>query len=264
MDIPTFEDHLQIDAEDVHGVNLETLNHYLERYKLTIPFENIDVQNQKPISVDIDDLFDKIVHKNRGGFCYELNTLFYQYLLEKGFDAHMVSATTHPADGVWSRTGSHMSLLVYLDRPYVADVGFGDLPLHAIPLDKAANADSIYDINGYYRAVYIDSNKFHMQKWQGDYWRTSYEATQTTRGIEDFRDPLAYNQHNENSVFVRKLMITMPKSYGRVSMSENDLTITKDGEKSKTPVTKDNYRQFLKDYFGLDVSINRLENQSIK
>lgn len=41
---------------------------------LTVPFENIDVQNGKPISVDIDALFNKIVHDKRGGFCYELNS----------------------------------------------------------------------------------------------------------------------------------------------------------------------------------------------
>lgn len=261
MNISKLENHLQIDTEQFHALNLATLNHYLERYKLTVPFENIDVQNQKPLSVDIDDLYDKIVHQNRGGYCYELNTLFRHYLLEKGFDAHLVSATTHPADGVWSRTGSHMSILVYLDRPYVADVGFGDLPLHAMPLEEEDDAKTIQDINGYYRAIYIDHNKFHVQKWTGDYWRTSYEGTMTTRSIEDFSEPLAYNQHNENSVFVRKLVITLPKFYGRVSMSENDLTVTKEGEKTKTPVTKDNYRQLLSNYFGLHVKINRLENQ---
>ena len=50
---------------------------------LTVPFENIDVQNGKPISVDIDALFNKIVHDKRGGFCYELNSFFKAYLLQK-------------------------------------------------------------------------------------------------------------------------------------------------------------------------------------
>ncbi len=31
---------------------------------LTVPFENIDVQNSKPISINIDALFNKIVHDN--------------------------------------------------------------------------------------------------------------------------------------------------------------------------------------------------------
>ena len=43
-------------------------------FMLTVPFENIDVQNGKPISVDIDALFNKIVHDKRGGFVMELNT----------------------------------------------------------------------------------------------------------------------------------------------------------------------------------------------
>ncbi|WP_106497310.1 arylamine N-acetyltransferase family protein [Lentibacillus sp. Marseille-P4043] len=260
MDIFQFESYLKIDTEQFHEVNVKTLNHYLERYMLTVPFENIDVQNQKPISVDVDHLYNKIVHHKRGGFCYEMNTLFRHYLLEKGFDAHLVSATVHTPNGGWSRPGSHMSLIVYLDKPYVADVGFGDLPLHAMPLDYEDELDIVNDINGSYRAIYIDNDKFHVQKWLGDHWRTSYEGTLTSRSIAEFNEPLAFNQYNENSIFVKKLVISIPKTYGRVTMSENDLTITRQGEKSRTPVTKGNYQQFLNDYFDLHVKIACLEN----
>lgn len=260
MDIQRFESYLNIDTKQFHGADINTLNHYLERYMLTVPFENIDVQNQKPISLDIDNLYDKIVYNERGGFCYEMNRIFQYYLLEKGFDTHLVSATIHTPNGGWSRPGSHMSLLVYLDKPYVADVGFGDLPLHAMPLGERENADVVQDINGYYRAIYVDNDKFHVQKWTCNHWRTSYEATRISRSIAEFKGPLDYNQHNKNAVFVKKLMITIPKTYGRVTMSENDLTITEQEKKEKFPVNQDNYRQFLHDYFGLNVKIDRLEN----
>ncbi|HLR66971.1 MAG TPA: arylamine N-acetyltransferase [Virgibacillus sp.] len=262
MNIQQFESYLQINTEQFHGIDVETLNHYLERYMLTVPFENIDVQNQKPISVAIDDLYDKIVHHQRGGFCYEMNRIFQYYLNIKGFDAHLVSATIHTPNGGWSRPGSHMSILVYLDKPYIADVGFGDLPLHAMPLGDAKDVDVVEDINGYYRAVDIGDNKFHVQKWTDHHWRTSYEATRTSRSIEDFYEPLDYNQHNENAVFVKKLVVTLPKSYGRVTMSANNVTITSQGEKKKLLVTKNNYRQLLYDYFGLNVKIDRLENET--
>jgi arylamine N-acetyltransferase len=248
-----------MNTEQFHEVNVRTLNHYLERYMLTVPFENIDVQNQKPISVDITDIYDKVVQDKRGGYCYEMNSLFHYYLLAKGFDAHLVSATIHTPNGGRSRPGSHMSIIVYLDKPYVADVGFGDLPLHAIPLNAADDTDILKDINGSYRA-YADGDMFYVQKWTDEEWRTSYEGTLTSRSIDEFNDAIDYNQHNENSIFVRKLMVTIPKSYGRVTMSENDLTITRSGEKSKSPVTKENYRQFLSKYFGLNVTIDRLEN----
>ncbi|WP_077326403.1 arylamine N-acetyltransferase family protein [Virgibacillus siamensis] len=260
MNIAQFESYLKIDTEQFNEVNIKTLNHYMERYMLTIPFENIDVQNQKPISVDIKDLYKKIVLHKRGGFCYEMNTLFYHYLLKKGFHAHLVSATIHTPNGGRSMNGSHMSIVVYLDRPYVADVGFGDLPLHAMPLGNENDADVIYDTNGCYRAIYLDQDHFHVQKWLDDHWRTLYEGTLTSLSITDFEGPLTYNQHNENSIFVKKLVITKPNEWGRVTMSEHNVTVTQREKKSKIQVTKDNYQQLLKDYFDLHVKIDRLEN----
>ena len=35
---------------------------------ITVPFENINVQNKIPISIDIKDLYNKIVIQRRGGF----------------------------------------------------------------------------------------------------------------------------------------------------------------------------------------------------
>lgn len=51
----------------------------------------------------------------------------------------------------------------------------------------------------------------------------------------------------------------MPKSYGRATMSQNNLTLTKQRDKEKYDMTSENYRQFLKEEFNLDVKINRLE-----
>lgn len=45
-----------------------------------IPFENLSIHLGEPISLDIDDLADKILRRRRGGFCFELNGLFAQLL----------------------------------------------------------------------------------------------------------------------------------------------------------------------------------------
>lgn len=74
-----------------------------------------------------------------------------------------------------------------------------------------------------------------------------------------FEDNIKYNQTNPNSVFVKRLVITMPTEKGRATMSQNHLTLTEKGEKRKIDVTSDNYRQLLKTYFNLDVEIQRLE-----
>ena len=84
MDIQAIEHYLNIDASKYNEPSLEALNYYIKRYMLTVPFENINVQNGVPISVEINDLYDKLINQQRGGFCYEMNHFFGTYLEEKG------------------------------------------------------------------------------------------------------------------------------------------------------------------------------------
>jgi N-hydroxyarylamine O-acetyltransferase len=47
------------------------------RYQLfSVPFENLDVQQGKVISLVPEEIYRKIVERNRGGYCYEVNGLF--------------------------------------------------------------------------------------------------------------------------------------------------------------------------------------------
>ena len=46
MDCLQFENYLNINTSQYQNLNVETLNHMMERYMLTVPFENISVQNQ--------------------------------------------------------------------------------------------------------------------------------------------------------------------------------------------------------------------------
>lgn len=262
MNVKGLESYLNIDNSEIDAPTLEALNYYTEHYMSTVPFENIDVQNKVRISVAIDDIYDKIVHQNRGGYCYELNHLFQRYLREKGFDVRIVSATIHTPGGGRSQPGSHVSLVVCIDGiDYVADVGFGDLPLHVIPITTVENTQNIKDKSGTFRAIFQNEqhDSFFVQKWEDNHWNTKYEAGLASKRIQDFSENIEYNQTNPNSIFVKRLIITMPKSYGRVTMSQNHLTITKGDKKEKTKITSQNYRSILKEYFNLDVTIQRLE-----
>lgn len=233
---------------------------YISNYMRRVPFENIDVQNGVPISVDLDDLSDKILTRGRGGFCYEMNTLFSHYLSEKGFEAYNVAATVKSPTG-WTREGSHMSTLVKSDELYVADVGFGDLPVKAMPIRPIGQEITIDDVNGRYRAVEVNGG-FEVQKETAGVFETLYKGRFEPRTLESFEDNMDYNQLHPDSIFTRHLIITMPKSYGRVSMTENSLTITMDGEKKKLEVTRNNYQNYLNEYFGLDVKVERLKKSS--
>ena len=80
-------------------------------------------------------LFEKIVVRRRGGFCYELNGLFAMLLRSLGFDVKMLSAGVANSEGVFGPEFDHMTLLVTLEDRWLADVGFGDSFTEPLLLD---------------------------------------------------------------------------------------------------------------------------------
>jgi N-hydroxyarylamine O-acetyltransferase len=73
--------------------NFTTLRTLHLAHLLTVPFENLDIHVQRPITLDRAALFDKIVLRRRGGFCYELNGLFAALLEKLGFVVTLLSAS---------------------------------------------------------------------------------------------------------------------------------------------------------------------------
>lgn len=91
-----------------------------------VPFENLDVFLGCPLSLAIDDLFDKVVARRRGGYCFELNTLYAALLRTLGFGTTPVMARVWLRDPPATPTRNHLAHLVTLGgRRYLSDVGFG-------------------------------------------------------------------------------------------------------------------------------------------
>ena len=131
MDLQAYLDRIGVAAPvapDLAGL------HTLHRaHLMTIPYENLDVQLGRPVTTDVAPIYDKIVGRHRGGWCYEMNGVFGWALKELGF------AVTPGAGGVMREAmgdfsvGNHLVLHVRLpEGDYLADVGFGDGPIEPI------------------------------------------------------------------------------------------------------------------------------------
>src|SRR5512147_1356301 len=105
--------------------------HALHRaHLLSVPFENLDIHLSRPIVLDQDALFDKIVTRRRGGFCYELNGLFALLLEQLGYKVTRLAARVVGTDDSLGPQFDHLTLQVQCPdeshSPWLADVGFGD------------------------------------------------------------------------------------------------------------------------------------------
>jgi N-hydroxyarylamine O-acetyltransferase len=116
----------------------EVLTGLCLRHTASVPFENLDILLGRGISLDQESVFDKIVTRRRGGYCFEQNALFKTVLRQLGFRVTGMAARVRlgvAPDVETPRT--HMLLRVDLDNgPYIADVGFGFTPTGPLRLES--------------------------------------------------------------------------------------------------------------------------------
>lgn len=114
------------------------LNRLIQAHLTHVPFEALDVWGAGVVpSLDIGDLYQKIVIDNRGGYCFELNSLFCALLKTLGFEAYLVIASLLDEAGQ-AAPPAHSAIVCCLGgEKYFADVGFGGpVPFGALPLKE--------------------------------------------------------------------------------------------------------------------------------
>ncbi|MBL8132874.1 MAG: arylamine N-acetyltransferase [Anaerolineae bacterium] len=114
--------------------DLDTLTALHRAHLIHIPYENLDIHRGVPLTLDLPTLYRKIVVDRRGGWCFEMNGLLAWALREIGFDVTLLASSVGRGSADEPFIGDHLILLVQLDRPYLADVGFGNGLFEPIPL----------------------------------------------------------------------------------------------------------------------------------
>jgi N-hydroxyarylamine O-acetyltransferase len=204
-----------------------------------VPFEDYDIHRGVPLSLDVDDLFDKIVRRGRGGFCYELNGLFGELLRALGHDVTLVSAFS-VEDDVRGPDFEHLRLIV--DGAWIADVGNGARWLRPVPLRAAEHGSVRVDHAG---DLWRTSARDRDGRWQGDWaW------TMTPRTLPDFLDRCRYQEHDPASHFVQRRLATVAVDGGRIALVNGVFTETGRPDRA---VSADEERALLAERFGIVV-----------
>lgn len=115
--------------------DLDTLNRLHAAQLDAIAFENIDVLLGQSLSLDPDAIFNKLVMRQHGGCCYELNGLFGRVLSTIGFKVTRMAACVMRDIRGNESMGTHLCLRVSLDQDYLADTGFSGSMRHPLPLE---------------------------------------------------------------------------------------------------------------------------------
>lgn len=211
---------------------LDTLRQLQLRHTGVFPFENLATLAGEPVLIDLPSIERKLLQEQRGGYCYELNHIFFVLLQELGFDVQGITGRVvmGQPEGAWTAR-THRLSLVHLDGVrYITDVGFGGMvPTAPLLLDSRAEQPTPHEP---YR---IDQHKdgFTLRAKVGDEWRPMYIFDLQRQEDVDYAVGNWYVSTHPDSSFSRQLMVARTGDGWRRTLNNGSFAIHRTGHASE-------------------------------
>ena len=234
----------------------ECLERLIVDHANAIPFENIEVLAHRVPKLDLAGLHDKLVHRRRGGYCFEQNTLFRAVLQAIGFEVRPMEARIRsgiPADVVTART--HLTTRVVLDGvAHLVDVGCSTVaPLAPLLL---ASRDQQTAGGGFYRLVDV-GDELLLQTRVADAWADCYQLMPSTPHAIDCEMGNWFVATYPKSMLAHNLLLGRAIPGGRLRLFNRRLSAFQ--PQCAAPVERElqsraEFADVLADGFGLDIA----------
>nr|WP_314427260.1 arylamine N-acetyltransferase [uncultured Erwinia sp.] len=224
--------------------------HALMRHQLfAVPFENLDVQAGKIVSLDPDEIADKVLKRYRGGYCYEVNGLFAMALEALNIPYRFVAA--RPMFYPVRRPKTHMAVVAEVGgRQWLCDLGFGSYGIRAPVALDILDSDIVQDFDTFRLSRSAKGEYLLQAKVEGE-WCNQYGFDLTPQEWIDFVPANYLNSTHPDAIFMQKRVIVQHLPEGRAILLGNMLkTVTANGVE-KRQLTDDEVADLLKDNFGL-------------
>ncbi|KAF4550182.1 Hypothetical protein D9617_18g033730 [Elsinoe fawcettii] len=237
VSIARYLDHIGMPAPDLDlhlplgEPNLVLLTVLFRNHIAAIPYENLCLHysRERYVSLDSSSLLDRIVSRRRGGYCMELNMIFYLLLRRIGFQAYMTGARLgqDPESGQAFTGWRHSIIIVSIPGSdaaspanYMVDVGFGGdgpitpIPLvHNIPLPNLGSQETrltfgaIPDLSPSSPDMQPNLWSYWTRNSSQHPWRRQFCFSLLEFTLEDFKVMSYFASTHKESVQTRKLMV---------------------------------------------------------
>ncbi|VVM06640.1 arylamine N-acetyltransferase family protein [Methylacidimicrobium tartarophylax] len=213
----------RIGYDGPRAADLDTLYSLHALHPQAIPFENLDSLLGRSVALDFASLHRKLVLGGRGGYCFEHNHLLGEVLRALGFSVTGLAGRVCwnlPENAPPPRT--HMVLLVNLDPPYIADVGFGGLTFTA-PLRLEAGI--IQETRHEPMRILRSGDGFLVQVLLAEQWQSLYRFDLQPQLPVDYEMANWYVSSHPASRFRKELIAARADIGCRYSLRNSELTI---------------------------------------
>ena len=231
--------------------NAETLAAIMRQQLFTIPFENLDVQAGKVVSMVPEEIVEKIIYKQRGGYCYEVNGLLAMALTALGFDYTFIGARPmfYPA----RRPKTHMVLCVKASgQEWICDTGFGSFGIRA-PLSLSVIDKDIVQDDDTFKLIMPVPNQYIVQALVDGEWVNQYGFDLYAHEWIDFLPANFLNSKHPDAIFVQKLLVIMHSERGRKILLGNRLKIIEKGVTQVRDLSEQEVRDLVENEFKIMV-----------
>ena len=211
---------------------LETLRKLQWRHTGAFTFENLATVTGAPVLIDLASIEQKVLHSGRGGYCYELNHLFFALLLELGFDVRAISGRVvmNQPEGAWTARTHRLSLVTLDGVRYVTDVGFGGMvPTAPLLLDTEAEQATPHEP---YR-IEKQPDGYMLRANVGGEWRPMYLFDLQRQEDIDFTIGNWYVSTHPQSPFANRLMVARTGDGWRRTLNHGSFEIHRIGAESE-------------------------------
>ena len=249
-DVQRYLDRLGIEMPRLDPEGLSAL---IRAHHDAVPFENYDVcEYHTPVSLGISELYDKIVTRRRGGYCFELNSLFCSLLTALGFDAHPLLCRILRPDRAHHAPLHRATVVCFGGDRYFADVGFGGpMPEGAVPFDgRIQTARGLS-----FRIIPAEGRSLDLLRLEDGSWIKSIQFSQDPVDEVDFIPANYFCSTSPDSGFVIHRMANICRPDGFARIADDSFTLrTASGDETRLITSPEEERELLREYFGIVLS----------
>ncbi|WP_082615106.1 arylamine N-acetyltransferase family protein [Paenibacillus sp. Soil787] len=217
----------------------------------TVPYENLDIMNRIALSLDPQDVYQKIVVRGRGGYCFELNALFGWLLRELGYSVtDLVARFWRDEPNSPPKRRHHVLKVEAEGTAYLCDVGVGGIvprrPIAWIEGLEQHQGEESYRLE---RDVYYG---WMLCEQKNKEWNRIYSFTEEPQLPKDFTFATFWCENAPDSIFTKSPMVAMRTREGRNTLAGREFRIfTSAGVRTFTPETEEEYKVALQEHFGI-------------
>ncbi len=239
----------RIGFQGAASADFATLKSMMRCQLFTVPFENLDVQNGKIVSLVPEEIYTKIVDRQRGGYCYEVNGLFAMALDALGIPHRFVAARpmTYPV----RRPKTHMAVVATIDgSQWLCDLGFGSYgirePVNMNDLDREIMQD--FDT---FRLSKSPEGNYLLQSIADGVSKNLYEFNLAPQEWVDFEPANYLNSTHPDSIFMKSLLVVLQTPSGKEVLIGNRFKSVSEGRLMELTVDREEIPAFLQRKFSL-------------